>query len=113
MKDIQLEARLKGEKLSVNGQEMSLDSSLFSARILKISDSNGSENSEPEGEYPVALELGYKNNREGFIYDEATDIHSYLQRQGLDDDRIQVNPSEEGEYPVINLVGDIRARVFD
>jgi len=93
-----LEAKLKDKILSVNNVDISLDDSFFNADSFK-----------KEGiDY---LELQYKTNGEEVSYNEAENIYSALEDQGIDN--IDVSPCPEGrDYQTVALFGEFDAQVY-
>lgn len=102
MRNIQLEARLKDKTLSVNGKRVKLDDSLFYAGISRVL------NRENE----TALELKYLNNNRDFACNEAGEISSFLEQEGLSD-KVHVNAYPEEEFPTVALVGEINATTYN
>jgi len=101
MENIQLEMRLSDKILSVNGKEIKLDDSLFYAGTGKVLNRENEK----------ALELKYHNLDEGFIDDEVSDMHDFLEELELTD-RIDLNWSDD-KYPTIALVGEYKATIYD
>ena len=94
--------RLADKVLSVNGKEIKLDDSLFSAGISRVLNRENEK----------ALEMKYNTQEEDFIDDEAGDIHTFLEEQGLAD-RIEVNWYTEEKFPTVALVGEYNATIYD
>lgn len=95
-----LEVRLNDKTLSVNGKIIALDDSLFDGRVDKVSNR--------DNEY--ALVLKYLNREDGFIGDEAGDIHNSLRKQGLPN--IEVYSYPDVDPPTLAIVGEIDARAY-
>lgn len=102
MEKTRLEVRLNDKTLSVNGRNTKLDSSLFYAGISRVL------NRENE----TALELKYQNKTDGFVEDEAGDLHSFLEEQGLSE-RVQVNAYPEEDFSTVALVGEMDVGAYN
>lgn len=99
---MRLEVKLSDKSLSINGKSLKLDDSLFFAGMSRI---KGSKNES-------AVELKYRNKEEGFVEEEAVDIHSYLEENGYSDN-IEAYAYPEEDFPTIALTGKYNGVVYN
>ncbi len=97
-----LEVRLADKTLSVDGELMKLDGSLFDAEDLEVL----------KDEDEKVLELRYKTQGEDFYCNEAENIYDFLEQRGLSDDYIQVSFCPDFVPTTVSLVGEFNATIY-